>query len=158
VLAPPGAAKPARPLSDYPWFNPPPVAGRELLPNAARGLLGGRRASARLVSGPEGVSHAGIEPWIVTTVRFADLVAAVQEPNGSLIADRARLVDRARRRRLLPEARALVADLERTLPPELLVPPLEMLAGGGHDVEALARRKLTRLWAVADGAAPAARA
>ena len=149
VLAPATVSKPDRPLlGDYPWWNPPPVTGRDLLPYTARTRLGGRRASARLIAGSDGVSHAGIEPWLVSTVRFADLVAAIQEPNGSLTLigrDGATVVVDVES---YPDARALVADLERTLPPELLVPPREMLAGGGHDIDALAKRKLARMWAM----------
>ncbi|MEA2481041.1 MAG: hypothetical protein QOJ07_2963, partial [Thermoleophilaceae bacterium] len=144
VLAPAGTARPDRSLAGYPWFSPSAVTGAELRPAGAQPRLGPRRPSPRLVVGPDGVSHEGLEPGTISTVRYSDLAAALQEPDGSLT-----LVGRDAAAVTLdvtayPGARAAVAEVERRLPPELLVPPRAALAGGGHDLDALAGRKLAR--------------
>jgi len=129
LLAPADAAKPAEGLHDYPWFSPDRVQGSELKPAG--------RAAVRLVVGQDGVSHVTTASGRASTVRFRDVAAAVQEPDGSLTLigrDGAIVpIDPAAFR----GAGQVVSDLERTLPRELVIPPRD--AGG---LEHVARRKL----------------
>ena len=133
LVAPAGVPKPAERLHDYPWFSRDRVQGRELRP-ARRG------AGVRVVVGPEGVSHVSDDSAQVSTVRHADVAAALQEPDGSLTLigrDGAVVPLDPRAFRGAGDA---IADLERTLPAEVLVPPRDAGRGGG--IEAVAGRKL----------------
>ncbi len=131
LLAPAVVPGPDARRGDYPWFSATRVTGTELRP-AGRG-----QAAVRLIAGEDGVSHVSKETGHASTVRFAELAAAVQEADGSLTLigrDGAIVpVDPATFR----DAGKVVANLEQNLPPELIVPPRE-----GSGLEALARRKL----------------
>lgn len=129
LIAPAAVPKPDERWHDYPWFSRDRIQGMELKP------LG--RSAVRLVVGQDGVSHVAKDQGRASTVHFAELAAAVQEPDGSLT-----LIGRDGA--VVPidphafrGAGKVIADLERTLPPDLIVPPRE--AGG---LEQLARRKL----------------
>ena len=128
-LAPVDTAKPSERLHDYPWFSRDRVQGRELKPLD--------RTPVRLVVSQEGVSHVARDSDRASTVRFADVAAALQERDGSLT-----LIGRDGAIVLLDVrtfrgADAVVADLERTLPPELFVPPKDT-----NPLERVARAKL----------------
>ena len=79
VLAPEGTEKPARALSDYPWYSSGIVEGKAHRPRGLR-----NRGKARLILGEEGISLVGSDPGQVATVRFSDCVAAVHEEGGGL--------------------------------------------------------------------------
>ena len=96
-----------------------------------------RGLGAHLVVSQEGISHVGERTGTGSTVRFADVAAALQEPDGSLI-----LIGRDGA--IVPidphsfkGAGQVVSDLEQKLPPALVVPPRE-----SGQLEQLARRKL----------------
>ena len=137
VLAPAGTPKPAdRQLGDFPWFSRARTQGMELRPDRRN-----RKSDARLVVSQEGVSHVAGDR--ASTVRFADVAAALQEADGSLT-----LIGRDGA--IVPldptyfkGAGQIVADLERRLPPTLIVPPRDTTGGG---LELLARRKLRPRW------------
>lgn len=136
MLGPSDAPRPSERLRGYPAYSGDRVAGREL-------RTGRRGAAARLVVGQEGVSRVD-ETGRVGTVRFADLAAALQESDGSLT-----LIGRdgaavAIEPHVFRGAGEVVGDLERTLPPHLLIPPRDALSGHRGGVEQLARRKLHR--------------
>ena len=133
LLAPATAPKPHERLHEFPWFSADRVQGTEL------GPLRRDRAAVRLVAGPDGVSHVAQDTGRASTVRFADVAAAVQEPDGSLT-----LIGRdgaivAIDPHAFKGAGQVVADVERRLPPELVVPPRD-----SGTIETLARRKLRR--------------
>jgi hypothetical protein len=129
LVAPANVANPDGRRREYPWFSHERVKGSELKP------LG--RSPVRLVVSQEGVSHVATDSGRASTVRFADVAAAVQEPDGSLTLigrDGAAVpIDPHAFR----GAGQVVADLERTLPPDLVVPPRET-----GRLDQLARRKL----------------
>ncbi|MEA2444320.1 MAG: zinc protease, partial [Thermoleophilales bacterium] len=76
VLAPVHTTKPAgRGLADFPWFSRERIAGREL--RAARGQRRPGEPDARLVVSQEGVSHVGDGAGHASTVKFADVAAAL---------------------------------------------------------------------------------
>ena len=136
IAGPAAVPNPAERLHDYPWFSRERVEGRELRP-ARRG------AAVRVVVGSDGVSHAAKDSEQVSTVRFADLAAALQESDGSLtlIGRDGAIVP------LDPQAfkgaGEVVSDLERRLPPEVIVPPRDAISGRrGGAVDAIAGRKL----------------
>lgn len=141
LLGPASVPRPAERFRDYPWFSADRIQGREL-------RTGRRGPPVRLIVGPDGVSHVSGDTGQASTVRFADLAAAVQDPDGALtlIGRDGAVVP------LQPHAfrggAEVIADLERTLPPELLVPPLEASTAHGGGVEQVARRKLRRDWTV----------
>ena len=130
LLAPAEAPKPDPRYHDYPWFSREQPKGLTLRP-VRRGL------GAHLVASQEGVSHVSERTGTGSTVRFAEIAAALQEPDGSLT-----LIGRDGA--IVPidphafkGAGQLVSDLEMKLPPELIVP--------AHDagrLEQIARRKL----------------
>jgi hypothetical protein len=129
LLAPVDTEKPGERLHDYPWFSGDKVKGRELKP-AGRGPV-------RLVLSQEGVSHVARDSGQASTVRFADAAAALQERDGSLT-----LIGRdgaivSLDVRTFRGADRVVADLEKTLPAELIVPPRDTNA-----LERVARAKL----------------
>lgn len=130
LLAPADAAKPAERYHDYPWFSPERPQGLALRPLR-------RELGAHLIASQEGIAHVGDKTGTATTVRFAELAAALQEPDGSLT-----LVGRDGA--VVPidphafkGAGKVVSDLEMKLAPELIVPPAD--AGV---LEQIARRKL----------------
>jgi hypothetical protein len=139
LLVPAGTPKPAdRPLADFPWFSRERIEGMELRPPRAQRRRG--EPAARLIVSQEGVSHVGDAGGHASTVAFAEVAAALQEPDGSLT-----LIGRDGA--IVPldpgyfkGAGQIVTDLERRLPPELIVPPRD--EGGALDL--LARRKLRR--------------
>lgn len=146
VIGPAGAANPSGRLNDFPWFSHDRVSGLDLRPPR-----GGRRRSrpaVRLIVGQEGVSHVSDDTDRATTVRFGQLAAALQEPDGSLtlIGRDGAIVP------LDPHAfkgaGQVVADLERRLAPELLIPPRDTLSDRAPGVEQVARRKLRQRWMV----------
>jgi hypothetical protein len=130
LLTPVGTAKPGERFQDFPWFSHERIEGMPL-----RTLKRGQ--GVRIVVSQEGVSHVADETGHASTVRFGDVAAALQEPDGSLT-----LIGRDGA--LVPidphaykGAGQVVADLEQRLPPELVVPPRET-----GRLEQLARRKL----------------
>ena len=129
LIAPAAVPDPGGGRHEYPWFSAERVRGIELKPVD--------RSAVRLVVGPDGVSHLATESGRVSTVRYADVAAAVQEPDGALTLigrDGAVVpIDPAGFR----GAGQVVADLEQRLPPELIVPPRET-----GRLDQLARRKL----------------
>ena len=138
VLAPAGTAKPqtTRQLVDFPWFSRTPIRGAELRPDRRH-----RKSDARLTVSQEGVSHVAGDR--ASTVRFADVAAALQEGDGSLT-----LIGRDGA--IVPldptyfkGAGQIVTDLERRLPHQLIVPPADT---SGVGIEQLARRKLRPRW------------
>jgi hypothetical protein len=129
LLAPVETQKPSERFGDYPWFSHDRVQGSELKP--------ADRSPVRLAVSQEGVSHVARDAGHASTVRFADTAAALQERDGSLT-----LVGRdgaivGLDVRLFKGADRVVAGLERTLPPELIVPPRDTNA-----LERVARNKL----------------
>jgi hypothetical protein len=142
VLAPVHTTKPAgRELADFPWFSRERIAGREL--RAARGQRRPGEPDARLVVSQEGVSHVGDGAGHASTVKFADVAAALQEPGGALtLVGRDGAVvplDPA----YFKGAADLVADLEQRLPRDVVVPPRDASA-----IELIARRALRPRWSV----------
>jgi hypothetical protein len=142
VRAPANTTKPAdRGFADFPWFSRERIAGRELRP--ARGQRRRGEPDARLVVSQDGVSHVGEDATHASTVRFADVAAALQEPGGSLtlIGHDGAVVqlDPA----YFKGAADIVADLEQRLPPELVVPPRDASA-----IELVARRTLRPRWSL----------
>jgi hypothetical protein len=137
VLAPVSTPMPtSRPLADFPWFSGGRIKGMELRPDRRH-----RGSDARLVVSQEGVSHVAGDR--ASTVRFADVVAALQEADGSLT-----LI--ARDGAIVPidpsffkGAGSIVSDLERRLPPTVILPPRD---ASGSGLEQLARRKLRPRW------------
>jgi hypothetical protein len=145
VVAPAGTPKPAHAeLADFPWFSRERVEGMELRP--ARGQRRRGEPEARLVVSQIGVTHLGDAAGQASTVKFDEVAAALQEPDGSLTLvgrDGAIVqIDPA----YFKGAGQIAADLERRLPPELVVPPRDAMPGHGAGVEQVARRKLRRLW------------
>ena len=129
LLAPVDTPKPSERFADYPWFSRDRVQGSELKPVD--------RSPVRLVVSQEGVSHVARDAGHASTVRFPDVAAALQERDGSLT-----LIGRdgaivGLDVRLFKGADRVVADLERSLPPELIVPPRDTNA-----LERVARNKL----------------
>jgi hypothetical protein len=142
VLAPADTPRPAdRGLADFPWFSRDRIAGMELRP--ARNQRRRGEPDARLVVSQEGVSHVGDDPGHASTVRFADVAAALQEPDGSLtlIGSDGAIVplDPA----YFKGAGRVVADLEERLPPEVVVPPPDATT-----IDLVARRKLRPRWSL----------
>jgi hypothetical protein len=146
VLAPARTPKPAGEFADFPWFSRERVDGMEL--RAARGQRRRGEADARLVVSQTGVTHLGDASGAASTVMFDDVAAALQEPEGSLTLigrDGAIVtIDPG----YFKGAGQIASDLERRLPPELVVPPRDAMPGHGASVEQVARRKLRRLWLV----------
>jgi zinc protease len=130
LLAPANAASPSDRFHAFPWFSLDRIEGMPL-----RSLKRGQ--GVRLVVSQEGVSHVADETGRASTVRFADVAAALQEPDGSLTllgSDGAIVpIDP----HAFKGAGQVVADLEQRLPPELVVPPRE-----SGRIEQVARRKL----------------
>jgi hypothetical protein len=148
VLAPAGTPGPAGALElrDFPWFSTERVQGMELRPDRTRRRRGD--PAVRLVVSQDGVSHVSDDTGQASTVHFAELAAALQEPDGSLV-----LI--ARDGAIVPldpnvfrGAGEVIGDLEQRLPPELVVPPRDALSWLGAGVEQVARRKLRRRWVV----------
>jgi hypothetical protein len=141
VLAPASTPKPeGRPFADFPWFSRERVEGMELRPARAQRRRG--EPAARLVVSQAGVSHVGDGTQQASTVAFADVAAALQEPDGALtlIGRDGAIVplDPA----YFKGAGQIVADLERRLPPQIVVPPRDSMSRLGAGVEQVARRKL----------------
>ena len=141
VVGPAAAPKPAERLHDYPWFSSDRVQGRELRP-ARRG------SPSRVVVGTDGVSHVSTQSGQVSTVRFSELAAALQESDGSLT-----LIGRDGAvvpldPQALRGAGEVIADLERALPAAAIVPPRDLLGGRRGGIDAVAGRKLSHRWAV----------
>ena len=141
VLAPAAVPKPAdRAFAEFPWFSRARMQGMELRPDRRH-----KDRDARLVVSQEGVSHVAGER--ASTVRFADVAAALQESDGSLT-----LIGRDGA--IVPidpgyfkGAGQIASDLERRLAAELIVPPRDTRRGGGA-LDRLARRKLRPRWNV----------
>lgn len=130
LLAPASAPKPGERYHDFPWFSRERIEGMTLRPSM-------RGQDVRLVASQEGVSHVAEGTGHASTVRYADVAAALQEPDGSLT-----LIGRDGA--IVPidpnsfkDAGRVATDLELRLAPELIVPPRE--AGR---LELIARRKL----------------
>lgn len=136
VLGPASAPKPAESLNDFPWFSRDRVQGMALKP-ARRD-----RAAVRLVVSQEGVSHVSGESGRASTVRFDQVAAALQEPDGSLTLIGLDGAIIPLDPRAFKGAGAVVSDLERRLAPELVIPPRDAGPGRGPGIEQVARRKL----------------
>jgi hypothetical protein len=135
LVAPASVPKPAERLHPYPWFSRDRVQGRELKPVQ-------RGADVRVIAGADGVSHISQASGQASTVRFADVAAALQESDGSLtlIGRDGAIVPLDPQ--ALRGAGEVIADIERALPPHAIVPPRDVLEGNQGGINAVAGRKL----------------